>query len=102
MGRTRDLMGRPFRLRTFLKIAAVAFFAEMGGGLNLNLGRGSSNSLHQLPPAFLAFVVAFAVLLGLVSLVIGLILFYVGSRLQLVLLEMVATRFTIVGSLWNK
>jgi len=29
MGRTRDLMGRPFRLRTFLKIAAVAFFAEM-------------------------------------------------------------------------
>jgi hypothetical protein len=102
MGRTRDLMGRPFRLRTFLKIAAVAFFAEMGGGLNLNLGRGSSNSLHQLPPAFLAFVVAFAVLLGLVSLVIGLILFYVGSRLQLVLLELVATRFTFVGPLWSK
>jgi hypothetical protein len=102
MGRTRDLRGRPFRLRTFLKIAAVAFFAEMGGGLNLNLGRGSSNSLHQLPPAFLAFVVAFAVLLGLVSLVIGLILFYVGSRLQLVLLELVATRFTFVGPLWSK
>ena len=101
MGRTRDLMGRPFRLRTFLKIAAVAFFAEMGGGLNSHIP-GHSNGLHQLPPAFLAFVVAFAVLLGLVSLVIGLILFYVGSRLQLVLLELVATRFTFVGPLWNK
>jgi hypothetical protein len=101
MGRTRDLMGRPFRLRTFLKIAAVAFFAEMGGGLNSHIP-GHSNGLHQLPPAFLAFVVAFAVLLGLVSLVIGLILLYIGSRLQLVLLELVATRFTFVGPLWSK
>jgi hypothetical protein len=101
MGRTHDLLGRPFRLRTFLKIAAVAFFAEMGGGLNIHFP-GHSNGLHQLPPAFLAFVVAFAVLLGLVSLVIGLILFYIGSRLQLVLLEMVATRFTFVGPLWSK
>jgi hypothetical protein len=101
MGRTRDLMGRPFRMGTFLKIAAVAFFAEMGGGLNSHIP-GHSNGLHQLPPAFLAFVVAFAVLLGLVSLVIGLILFYVGSRLQLVLLELVATRYTFVGPLWSK
>ena len=101
MGRTRDLIGRPFRLRTFLKIAAVAFFAEMGGGLSSHIP-GHSNGLHQLPPAFLAFVVAFAVLLGLVSLVIGLILLYIGSRLQLVLLELVATRYTFVGPLWSK
>ena len=101
MGRTRDLLGRPFRLGTFLKIAAVAFFAEMGGGLNLHIP-GRSNGLHELPPAFLAFVVAFAVLLGLVSLVVGLILFYVGSRLQLVLLEMVAIRHTYVAPLWRK
>jgi hypothetical protein len=101
MERTRDLLGRPFRLRTFLKIAAVAFFAEMGGSLNLNFP-GRSNGLHQLPPAFLAFIVAFAVILGLVSFVIGLILFYIGSRLQLVLLELVATRYTFVGPLWRK
>ena len=100
MGRTRDLMGRPFRLGTFLKIAAVAFFAEMGGGLNFNFGR--STNMHGLPPGVLAFVVAFAVLIGIISLVVGLILFYIGSRLQLVLLEMVATRFTFVGPLWSK
>ena len=101
-GRTKDVLARPFQLRTFLKIAAVAFFAEMGGGLNLNLGRGSSNGIHQLPPAMLAFIVAFAVLIGLLALVIGLILFYIGSRLQLVLLELVATRYTFVGPLWRK
>ncbi|MGP8259311.1 MAG: hypothetical protein ACLQM6_05095 [Acidobacteriaceae bacterium] len=100
--RTKDVLARPFRLGTFLKIAAVAFFAEMGGGFNLNLGRGGSNGIHQLPPAFIAFIVAFAVILGLVSFVIGLILFYIGSRLQLVLLELVATRYTFVGPLWRK
>jgi hypothetical protein len=46
--------------------------------------------------------VAFAVLIGLVSLVIGLILFYIGSRLQLVLLELVATRYTLISPLWSK
>ena len=101
MGRTRDLMGRPFRLGTFLKIAAVAFFAEMGGGFNFHVP-GRSDGLQQLPPAFLAFVVAFAVLIGIVSLIVGLVLFYIGSRLQLVLLEMVAIRHTYVAPLWRK
>jgi hypothetical protein len=101
MGRARDLLGRPFRLGTLLKIAAVAFFAEMGGGFNLNFP-GRSNGLHGLPPAVLTFVVAFAVLIGIVSLIIGLILFYIGSRLQLVLLELVATRYTLIGPLWRK
>ena len=100
--RTKDVLARPFRMGTFLKIAAVAFFAEMGGGLNYNFGRGSSNGMHQLSPAFLAFFVAFEVLLGFLALVIGLVLFYIGSRLQLVLLELVATRYTQVGPLWRK
>jgi hypothetical protein len=98
--RTKDVLARPFRFGTFLKIAAVAFFAEMGGGFNFNYSR--SSSMHQLPPAFLAFIVAFAVMLAFVSLVIGLILFYIGSRLQLVLIELVATRYTLVGPLWRK
>ena len=101
--RTKDVLAHPFRLRTFLKIAAVAFLAEMGGGINFNsFGRGGVNSLHPLPPAIIAFVVASMVLIAFVSLVIGLILFYIGSRLQLVLLELVATRYTLIGPLWRK
>ena len=45
---------------------------------------------------------AFAIIIGLISLVIGLILFYVGSRLQLVLVELVATRQTMVAPVWRR
>jgi hypothetical protein len=102
--RTQDLLTRPFRFKTFLKIAAVAFFAEMGGNFNSNISNFSngSGSSHGVPPALLAFLIAFAVIIGLISLVIGLILLYIGSRLQLVLVEMVATRQTYVGPLWRK
>jgi hypothetical protein len=100
--RTRDLLFRPFRLRTFFKVAAVAFFAEMGGGLNSNFSHGTGNAGHGLPPSVLAFLVAFAVIIGLISLVIGLVLFYVGSRLQLVLVELVASRQTYVSPMWRR
>ena len=103
--RTQDLLTRPFRFKTFLKIAAVAFFAEMGGNFNSNFSNFNNHSgtTHGgVPPTFLAFIVAFAVIIGVISLVIGLILLYIGSRLQLVLVEMVATRQTLVGPLWRK
>ena len=50
-GRAKDVLARPFQLRTFLKIAAVAFFAEMGGGLNLNLAAAAPTAYTSfLPP----------------------------------------------------
>lgn len=101
--RTKDLLARPFHWRTFFKIAAVAFFAELGGGFNFNLpGRGGSGAIHTLPPAMLAFIVAFAVIIGVASVIIGLILFYIGSRLQMVLVELVATRQTLVSPVWRR
>ena len=99
--RTKQLLARPFRLGTFLKIAAVAFFAELGGGFSFNLpGRGANG--HSLPPAMLAFVVAFAVVLGLIAVVVGLVLFYIGSRLQLTLAEMVAAQQKLVSPVWTR
>lgn len=99
--RTRDVLGRPFRFGTFLKIAAVAFFAEIGGGFNLSFP-SRSGGMHGVPPAALAFIVAFAVIFAVVSLTIGLILLYVSSRFQLVLLELVASRQTYIAPLWRK
>jgi len=99
--RTRDVLARPFRLGTFLKLAAVAFFAEIGGGLNLNLpGRGGN--LHGIPPVVRAFFVAFAIIFGVAALIVGLVFFYLSSRLQLVLLEIVATRQTFVAPVWRR
>jgi len=100
--RTRDFLANPFRWRTFFKLAAVAFFAEMGSGLNGSFSHGSGNGAHGVPPAFLAFLIAFAVIIGLVSLAIGLVLLYIGSRLQLVLVELVATRQSWVAPVWRR
>jgi hypothetical protein len=99
--RTALVLGRPFRWRTFLKIAAVAFFAELGSNLGFNIpGRGGN--LHGIAPGIHAALLAFALLIGTVFFVVGLVLFYVGSRLQLVLVELVATRQTQVAPLWRK
>ncbi|HEY4381188.1 MAG TPA: hypothetical protein VGN01_12635 [Acidobacteriaceae bacterium] len=99
--RTKDVLLRPFRWQTFFKIAAVAFFAEMGGFNSSSFSNGSGGT-HDLPPAMLAFIVAFAVIIGLISLAIGLILLYIGSRLQLVLVELVATRQTTISPMWRR
>ena len=99
--RTKSLLFRPFQWRHFLKLTAVAFFAEIGGASF----SGSSPGRGGIPgtsPAAQAIIVA--VLLGvfLALLVIGLIMLYVGSRLQLVLLEVVATRQTLIAPIWRK
>ena len=99
--RTKDVLAHPFRWQTFFKIAAVAFFAEMGGFNSSNFSRGSGGT-QNFPPAVVAFFIAFAVIIGLVSLAIGLILLYVGSRLQLVLVELVATRQTTISPMWRR
>ena len=110
LDRTKDVLTRPFRWQTFLKLAAVAFFAEIGG---LNLPGGGSNSsstssTHSsttflsdsspLSPAMVAGIVV----AGIVVFITGLILFYIGSRLQLVLVELVATHQTIVAPMWRR
>lgn len=101
--RTRDFLARPFRWRTFFKLAAVAFFADMGSGFNSSsFSNGSGNGTHGVSSAALAFIVAFAVIIAVVSLIIGLVLLYIGSRLQLVLVELVATRQTWVVPVWRR
>jgi hypothetical protein len=108
LDRTKDVLTRPFRWQTFLKLAAVAFFAEIGGGFNFPGGGGNTSSTSSSSSNFLASyplqsaTVAAIVIVGLVFFVIGLILFYISSRLQLVLVEMVATRQTMVAPMWRR
>ena len=100
--RTKDLLARPFRAGMYLKLTALAFFAEIGSG-SCNLSTpGRNQGLHSLPPGVVAFLVAFALLVGLVALVIWLVMLYVTSRLQLVLVEVVATRHQYISPFWRK
>ncbi|HEX3570893.1 MAG TPA: hypothetical protein VHU44_08725 [Acidobacteriaceae bacterium] len=100
--RAKDLLARPFRLRTYLKLCALAFFAEIGSG-SCNLSSpGNNHGMHGLPPGLVAFVVAFAVIFGVIGLVVWLALMYLSSRLQLVLVEVVATRQQYIAPFWHR
>jgi hypothetical protein len=99
--RTKSLLFRPFRWQTFLKLTSVAFFAEIGAGFS-GSAPGRQGSIPGTTPAAQAMILAVLFGILVVTLVIGFIMLYVGSRLQLVILEVVATRQTIIAPIWRK
>ncbi len=101
--RTKSLLFRPFQWRPFLKLTAVAFFAEIGAtSFSFNSPGHHGSGLPGISPA--AQAILFALLFGLiiVAFVVGLIMLYIGSRLQLVLLEVVATHQTTIAPIWRR
>ena len=101
MERTRDLLFRPFRAGTLLKLGAVAFFAEASGSLSLT-NPGRMGGLPDMSPQARAILYSVVLAAGIGLVLFSLVLFYVGSRLQLVMVELVATRAKVVGPLWRK
>jgi len=55
--RTKSLLFRPFQWRAFLKLTAVAFFAEIGSGFSGSSG-GHGHHLPGVSPAAAALIVA--------------------------------------------
>lgn len=96
---TRRLLLAPRSWRLLLKIGAVAFFAQING-CNPRFGTGSH--MQGLPHALTATLFTFAVLISIVACVLALAFFYLGSRLQFVLFEVVLRRDTIVAPIWRR
>jgi hypothetical protein len=100
-------MLRPFRLGLWLKLGLVACFAEMGGQFmfppvgNFPHHAASGPGIGAAG-GFTALMTGFIVVGAIVGLLIGLALLYLGSRLQLVLMDLVATRTTLVGDAWHR
>jgi hypothetical protein len=104
----------PFSLGLWIKLGLVGILAElssqlpfppMGGG-----GAGAHNPTHSgtttITPelGILAGVITLGVILvvGVIFFILGLLLLYFGSRLQLVLMDLVATRTTLVSPAWQR
>ena len=98
---TKQLLFTPRRWRLLLKIGAVAFFAQMGGGLNGNFSTPGRH-MHGVPNEISAMLWPILLAIGLASLVIGLVLLYIGSRLQFVLFEVVLRHDTTVAPIWSR
>jgi len=105
---TRRLLWHPRNWRLMLKIGAVAVFAQLGGA-NFNSGtfnRGLSSGTHHpgtFPhPAFIAAMVGVIVFVAIFALLFSLALFYLGSRLQFTLFEIVLRSDTTVAPIWRR
>ena len=96
---TRRLLLTPRSWRLLLKIGAVAFFAQING---CNPRFSTGPHMHSLPHALTAAFFTFAVLISIVACVLALAFFYLGSRLQFVLFEVVLRRDTTVAPIWHR
>jgi len=107
---TRRLLWDKRDWRLLLKIGAVAVFAQMGG---VNFNGGSFNNLgnagHTFPNsgnfphiAALAAMVSAIVFIAIFALLFSLALFYIGSRLQFTLFEIVLRSDTTVAPIWRR
>ena len=98
---TRRLLLTPRSWRLLLKIGAVAFFANMGG-CNFSGSYPGRGHMPGLSPAIAASMLAIAFIVGGVVLFITLAFFYLSSRLQFVLFEIVLRRDTNVAPIWRR
>ena len=99
--RTKAML-QPFSLKLWLKLGMVALIAEMGMQFFVppagSPSHASSSGTGVMTPFLLTALIVGAVVGGILCLVF----LYFGSRMQLVLMEMVATRSTLVGPFWRK
>ena len=97
---TRRLLPTPRNWRLWLKIGAVAFFAQVGG-CNGSYN-APSHGWHGHSAPFVAATVAIALTAAIFALAIGLIFFYLRSRLQFVLFEVVLRSETTIAPIWHR
>jgi hypothetical protein len=97
---------RPFSLRTFVKLGLVALLAEMsvqfifpptGNFASRSNSRSGAVSWSINQHAVIALAVV-----AVLFLLIGICLLYFGSRMQFVLMDLVAYRTTVVGPSWRR
>jgi hypothetical protein len=103
--RTKAML-QPFSLKLWLKLGLVALIAEMGMQLFVPPAGGSSHSsssgIGAAAGGVTPLLVTVLIVAAIVCAVLCLVFLYFGSRMQLVLMEMVATRSTLVGPSWRK
>jgi len=98
---TRRLLLTPRSWRLLLKIGAVAFFAQING-CNFSGSYPGRGHMPGVSPAIAASMLTIAFIVGGVALLVTLAFFYLSSRLQFVLFEVVLRRDTTVAPIWRR
>lgn len=100
---TTAIMWRSRTWLTGLKIAFIALLAEAGGAsFNFNFpGRHAPAQEHAFN-AVNAAMLSVALFVGILFFIFGVILFYIGSRMQFVHFSVIAFRDTHIKPLWHR
>jgi hypothetical protein len=100
---------RPFSLKLWLKLGLVAMLAEMGAQFIFppfgNTGGHTSSQtsgIGAVAGGITAAHVMIIAIIGVIFFLFGLLFLYFGSRMQLVLMDLVATRTTLVTPAWHR
>jgi hypothetical protein len=100
---TRRLLLGPRDLALFFKIAAVAFFAEMmSGSFSFSPPISGSHTGGGVPPSLTAAILGVIFVCAFVGLLIGLVFFYLSSRLQFTIFHIVLRSETFVAPIWRR
>jgi hypothetical protein len=108
--RTRDLLFRPFRWGTYLKLGLVALFTEgIGGNSHFNHSYGSHhgadvypqgpviNSLQDIKPEWIVVIAAACLL----ALIISIVIFYLVTRLRFAFFHCLVQNTTRIAPGWR-
>lgn len=87
--------------RLLIKLTAVAFFAEVGSGFSSSM-RSPGRLGHGLPGSMHTALLPVLIAAGVVGVLLGLVMFYVSSRLQFVLFHTVLRGETQVAPMWRR
>ncbi|HEY6489793.1 MAG: hypothetical protein WCC26_08730 [Terracidiphilus sp.] len=104
--RTRNLLFRPFRWGTFLKLCAVAVFTEGFSG-NFNFSHGSHASHTHIDPGTIPFHITPALMtalafVGIAVVVLVIAIFYLAVRLRFALFECLVHQDRRIAPGWHK
>ena len=104
--RTRDLLFRPFRWGTFLKLCAVAIFTEGGSG-NFNYSGHGGTTPTNIDPGSLAFLlspewIAVIVAVAIALIIVSIAMFYLSVRLRFALFECLIHQTRLIAPGWHK
>jgi hypothetical protein len=102
---TRRLLLGPRNPLLFFKIAAVAFFAEMMSSsfsFSPPISGSHSSGGGGLPSSMTAAILGIIFICAVVGLLIGLVFFYLSSRLQFTIFHIVLRSKTNVAPLWRR
>jgi hypothetical protein len=99
-------MFRPFSLRSFVKLGLVALLAEMSAQFIFpptgNFDSHSNSRSGAVSWSINQHAVIALAVVAILFFLIGICLLYFGSRMQFVLMDLVAYRTTVVGPSWRR